>query len=82
VIRSPLGLSERVECGHLISITIHYSLFVYQPTIFPFIIIIHGLMIGILVLTELIKFFTVFLVIKGEVVPFVILGLVRICFQS
>jgi hypothetical protein len=39
-------------------------------------------MIGILVLTELIKFFTVFLVIKGEVVPFVILGLVCICFQG
>ena len=57
-------------------------MFVNQPTFFPLIIIIQGGMIRILVLPELIKFFTVFLVIKGEVVPFVILGLVRICFQG
>jgi hypothetical protein len=37
-------------------------------------------MIRILVLPELIKLFAVFLVIKGEVVPLVILGLVSICF--
>jgi hypothetical protein len=66
----------------LISIAIPSPLLVHQPTLFPFIIIIQGGMIRILVLPELIKFFTVFLVIKREVVPFVILGLVRICFEG
>jgi len=41
-----------------------------------------GGLIGALFLPELIILFTVLLVVKGKIVPFVILGLVRICFHG